>query len=172
MSLSMYSVSVPVFTQILGAMSGVLGRAAAHCEARKIDPAALLNDRLFPDMFPMYRQVQLAVRHATEVAAKLGGGEKVDSTAVPASFAELQDLIARGLDVLDRVDVSRFEGSEDKETVFETPTRSIRFTGLGYLLSFAMPNFFFHVTTAYDILRHTGVEIGKRDFLGKTQALS
>lgn len=172
MSLSMYSVSVPVFSQILAALSGVLDRAATHCEARKIDPAVLLNARLFPDMFPMYRQVQLAVRHSTEAVAKLAGGERLDSSTAPASFAELKELVARGLDMLSAVDASRFEGSAERETIFETSSRTMKFNGQGYLLSFAMPNFFFHATTAYDILRHNGVEIGKRDFIGKAQLLS
>ena len=166
MSLSMYSASVPVATRILNNLSTILGKAAAHCEARKIDEAALLNSRIFPDMFPLTRQVQIACDMAKGGAARLAGVEipKYDDTET--SFAELQARIARTVDFMRSLPPEQFEGSETRDVVLTLPSRTVEFKGQAYLFNFVLPNVYFHASTAYNLLRQGGVEIGKRDFLG------
>ena len=168
MSLSMYSASVPVLKQMLGALSGVLAKAEAHAAEKQIDPAALLGARLFPDMFPLVRQVQIAADFAKGISSRLG------NTEVPswpddagAGFAELQALIAKALAHLDSFTPEQFEGSESREIVLRAGTpKEKKLQGNVYLLQYGLPQFFFHVTTSYAILRHNGVEIGKRDYMG------
>lgn len=163
----MYSASVPVFKQLLGGLSGVLSKAAEHATARKIDPPALLQARLFPDMFPLLRQVQIATDFARSVAARLAGVEVPSAPDTEQSFDELQQRIASTLAFLDSLDSAAFEGSETREIVLRPGTPKERtLSGEAYLLSYGLPQFFFHVTTAYALLRHSGVEIGKRDYMG------
>ena len=167
MSISMYSASVPVFRQMLLALSDVLAKAETHVAAKNIDPKALLQARLFPDMFPLIRQVQTACDFGNSVPARLCG---VDVTAYQDNeegFAELRARIARTVALLDSFDAARFDGSEDREIVLRAGTPKQRIlSGKAYLLAYGLPQFFFHVTTAYDLLRHNGVEIGKKDYMG------
>ncbi|SDD35846.1 DUF1993 domain-containing protein [Aquimonas voraii] len=163
----MYVASVPVFKQLLGGLSGVLTKAAEHAAARKIDPPSLLQARLFPDMFPLLRQVQIATDFARSVAARLAGVEVPSAPDTEQSFDELQQRIASTLAFLDSLDAAAFEGSETREIVLRPGTPKERtLSGQAYLLSYGLPQFFFHVTTAYALLRHSGVEIGKRDYMG------
>lgn len=163
----MYVASIPVFKQLLGGLSGVLTKAAEHAAARKIDPPALLQARLFPDMFPLLRQVQIATDFARSVAARLAGVEVPSAPDTEQSFDELQQRIASTLAFLDSLDSAAFEGSETREIVLRPGTPKERtLSGEAYLLSYGLPQFFFHVTTVYALLRHSGVEIGKRDYMG------
>ncbi len=163
----MYVASVPVFRQLLGGLSGVLTKAAEHAAARKIDPPALLQARLFPDMFPLLRQVQIATDFARSVAARLAGVEVPSAPDTEQSFDELQQRIASTLAFLDSLDPTAFDGSDTREIVLRPGTPKERtLSGQAYLLSYGLPQFFFHVTTAYALLRHGGVEIGKRDYMG------
>ena len=163
----MYVASVPVFKQLLGGLSGVLTKAAEHAAARKIDPPALLQARLFPDMFPLLRQVQIATDFARSVAARLAGVEVPSAPDTEQSFDELQQCIASTLAFLDSLDPAAFDGSDTREIVLRPGTPKERtLSGQAYLLSYGLPQFFFHVTTAYALLRHGGVEIGKRDYMG------
>lgn len=171
MSLSLYDVSIPVFRQILGALSGVLGKAIAHCDEKGIDPATLIAARLYPDMAPFPFQVMQAVNHSVGALARLRG---VDAARVSGldSLPALKAAVDQALVDLDAIRPADLDGAADREVVLTFGQNTSRFTGLGYLLSSAMPNFYFHATTAYDLLRHNGVAIGKRDFMGKTQVLA
>lgn len=168
MSLSMYSASVPVLKQMLGALSDVLAKAEAHATEKKIDPAALLGARLFPDMFPLVRQVQIAADFAKGISSRLANTEVPSWPDNPeAGFAELQELIARTLAHVDSFSAGQFEGSDSREIVLRAGTpKEKKLQGDVYLLQYGLPQFFFHVTTSYAILRHNGVEIGKRDYMG------
>lgn len=167
MSLSMYTASVPVFQQLLSALAGVLSKAEAHATDRKIEPAALLQARLFPDMFALAKQVQVACDFATSVSARLAGAEIPAQEFGDQTFDDLQQRIAATLAFIGALDAARFEGSEAREIVLRPGTpKERRIGGQAYLLSYGLPQFFFHVTTAYDLLRHNGVEIGKKDFMG------
>jgi hypothetical protein len=162
-----YTTSVPVFKQMLGGLKDVLSKAEAHAEAKKIDPVALLQARLFPDMFPMLRQVQVACDFAKSVSARLAGVDVPSYEDKELTFAELQARIAKTLAFIDGLAPERYEGSESREIVTQAGTpKEKRFTGQSYLLNYGLPHFFFHVTTAYAILRHNGVEVGKRDYIG------
>jgi hypothetical protein len=165
MSLSMYQASVPVFVQYLKGLSRVLDKAAPLVEARKIDQAVLLGTRLYPDMFPLVRQVQIASDNAKGCVARLAGQEAPKYEDNEASLAELQARIAKTLDYVQSVKREAIEDSADRTVVLQMRQGSMEFKGADYLTTFALPNFFFHVTTAYDILRSLGVEIGKRDFM-------
>lgn len=166
MSLSMYQASVPVFVHMLGALSHVLSKAEANAAERKIDPQVLVNARLAPDMFPLKGQVQLASDHAKGAPSRLAGRESPRYEDTEATFAELQARISKTLDYLGTFAETDFEGAETRAIVMKGRQRELNFTGLDYLQRFALPNFFFHVTTAYDILRHNGVPLSKSDFLG------
>jgi uncharacterized protein len=166
MRASMYSLSIPVFRRTLTNLSAILDKAAAHAEARKIDPAALLGARLFPDMLAFTRQVQLSSDFAKGTAARLAGEAPPKFDDVEVSFAELKERIARTIAFLDGFKPEQLDGSEQREIELKTPDRTLRFAGLDFLAHWALPNFFFHVTTAYNILRHNGVELGKKDYLG------
>jgi hypothetical protein len=170
MALSMYAASVPVFTRQLKALDAILGKAAAYAEARKFDPAVLLTARLYPDMFTMTRQVQIATDSAKGPAARLAGLPVPSFPDTEATFPELKARIAKTLDFIGSVRPDQIDGSEGREIKLKVgpPDRAeeLVFNGQDYLLSFVLPNFFFHVTTAYVILRHNGLDIGKRDFLG------
>ncbi len=163
----MYSASVPVFTQMLGGLSGVLAKAQAHVEDKKLDPAALLQARLFPDMFPLLRQVQVACDFAKSVTARLAGAEVPKHDDTEQSFADLQARIASVLAFIQGLDMAQFDAAASREVVSQAGTpKEKRFTGQVYLLNYGMPHFYFHVTTAYSILRHNGVEVGKKDYVG------
>jgi hypothetical protein len=168
MTLSLHTASVPVFTQLLGGLSDVLAKAAAHATERKIEPDALLQSRLFPDMFPLLRQVQIACDFAKSVSARLAGAEVPAWEDSEKTFDELQARIRRTLDFIAGLDAGAFEGAAGREIVLRPGTpKERRLDGQAYLLAYGLPQFFFHVTTSYALLRHGGVEIGKRDFMGK-----
>ena len=162
----MYERTVPVFTHALGAMAKILAKAEAHCAARRIDPAVLLGARLFPDMLPLTGQIQSASDSAKFAAARLTGTTGPSFADTETTFEELHARIAKTLDYLASVDPAGFEGAETREIVQKSRRGERHFVGTSYLLTFALPNFFFHVATAYDILRHKGVPVGKSDYLG------
>lgn len=167
MSLSMYSASVPVLKQMLTALSEVLAKAEAHATEKKIDPAALLGARLFPDMFPLVRQVQFATDTAKFAVARLAGVESPRFDDVETTFEELYARLDAVSAYLRTFDEAALEGSQDRSITLTTRTRGeLKFDGRGYLLGFVLPNLFFHATTAYAILRHNGVPLGKLDYLG------
>lgn len=162
----MYSASVPVFVRTLGNLSTILDKAAAHAETRKIDPAVFLGARLYPDMFPLTRQVQVACDFAKGPVARLAGQEPPKFDDTEASIAELQARIARTIAFVQEFKPEQFEGSETRDVQLKIRDQAVTVKGLDYLFNLAKPNFYFHATTAYDILRHNGVELGKRDFIG------
>ncbi|WP_420465073.1 DUF1993 domain-containing protein [Panacagrimonas sp.] len=168
MALSMYQQSVPNFVRALSALRGVLAKGAQHCEARKIDPVVLTSARLYPDMFPLTRQVQIACDMAKNCVTRLGDLEPVRIEDNEQSFADLQVRIDRTLDVLRALTPAQLDGSEDKAIVLKTPRGELSFAGEAYVQTFVLPNIYFHCTTAYDILRHNGVELSKFDFLGRS----
>jgi hypothetical protein len=169
MNASMYSLSIPVFQGSLTNLSAILDKAAAHAQERKIDPAALLDARLYPDMLPFTRQIQLSTDFAKGAAARLAGDAPPKFDDVEVGFSQLKERIARTIAFVNSVAPDRIVGSEERVIELKTATRALRFTGLEFLAHFALPNFFFHVTTAYAILRHNGVPIGKEDFLGRSR---
>ena len=162
----MYEASAPRFANILGNLGAILDKAQMHCDARKIDPLALTGFRLYPDMFPFSRQVQIACDTAKCAVARLAGMEIPKYEDSERTFAELKARIAKTRDFVASVPAARIDGAEAREIVLPMRSGERRFTGLQYLLGHALPNFYFHVTTAYNILRHNGVEIGKQDYLG------
>jgi len=162
----MYSISVPVFVRGLGNLSTILDKAAAHAEARKFDPAVLLASRLFPDMFPLTRQVQIACDFAKGPVSRLAGKEPPKFDDNETSIPELQARIARTVAFVQEFKPEQLAGSETREIQLKIRDQTITVAGLPYLLNMAMPNFYFHATTTYNILRHNGVELGKRDFIG------
>ena len=165
MSLSMYQASVPVIQKALTNLGKILEKGEAHATAKKIEPSVLLQTRLYPDMFPLVRQVQIASDVAKGVA-RLAGADVPSFEDKETSFAELQDRIARTLAFVGSLTQAQIDGSEQKEIVLKMRVGELKFTGQAYLLEFVLPNVFFHTTTTYAILRQCGVEIGKRDFLG------
>jgi len=167
MTLSMHAASVPVFRQMLGSLDNLLAKAESHAAERKIDPAALLQARLFPDMFPLLKQVQIACDFAKGVSGRLAGVELPVFDDSEQTFAELRALVAKTIAFISGLDAARFDGSEDREIVLRPGTpKERRFVGQAYLLNYGLPQFFFHVTTAYALLRHNGVELGKKDYMG------
>jgi len=166
MALSMYSASVPVFVRYLSALAGVLKKAEAHCAAKKIDPSVLVTARLYPDMFALARQVQIASDHAKGCCARLAGVEIPKFADTEATFDELQERIKKTLDFVKGFKPADIDGSDSKDIVLDIHGTKYEFQGADYLSIWALPNFFFHTTTAYAILRHSGVEVGKRDFMG------
>ena len=164
----MYQASAPRFAAMLRNLSALIDKAQAHCAARKIDPAAITAFRLYPDMFPFTRQVQIACDTAKGAVARLAGVDIPKHEDTEQSFAELQARIAKTVDFIESVKAERIDGSEERDIVLQMRSGERRFKGMPYLLGFAYPNFYFHITTAYNILRHNGVELGKLDFLGKT----
>lgn len=167
MTISLYAASVPVFKQMLNALSDVLHKAEAHATAKNIDPNALLEARLYPDMFPLIRQVQIAVDFAKGVSARLAEVELPKYDDSETTFAELQALLAKVLAFIDGIQPAQVDGKEGIEIVTRPGTpKEKRFSGQSYLLTYGLPQFFFHVTTTYAILRHNGVEVGKRDYMG------
>ena len=167
MSSNLYITSVPVFQQMLRALAAVLAKAQAQAEARKIDPAALLQARLFPDMFPLLRQVRVACDFAKSVAGRLAGVDLPAFADDEQTFDDLQARIAKTLAFLDGLGAQQFEGSATREIVTQAGTpKEKRFAGQSYLLNYGLPHFFFHVTTAYNLLRHNGIDVGKTDYIG------
>ena len=167
MTSPIYTASIPVFKQMLGGLSGVLAKADAHVAAKKIDPNALLQARLFPDMFPLLRQVQVATDFAKSVSARLAGVDVPKLDDNEQTFADLQARITTVLTFIDGLDVALFDEAATREIVTQAGTpKEKRFTGTSYIFNYALPHFFFHTTTAYDILRHNGVEVGKKDYIG------
>jgi hypothetical protein len=164
----MFESSIPVFTQFLNALAAILRKAEAHCEAKKIDPEALLAARLFPDMFPLRRQVQLACDFAKGAGARLAGIPVPSFADEEKTFAELAARIAKTLDFLRTLKKEQFADAATRTVTLKIGGQDMSFPGATYLNHFALGNFYFHLTTAYDILRHNGLEIGKRDFMGST----
>ena len=157
---------VPALAQSLRALDQILAKAEAHCEARKIDPAVLVNDRLAPDMLPFRRQVGMTCDHAKFAAARLSGAEAPRFEDTEQTFPELRERVAKTLAFIESVPEAAFEGADGKTISLKAGPRELSFPAPAYLSGFATPNFYFHLTTAYNILRHNGVELGKRDFLG------
>jgi hypothetical protein len=166
MSLSMYQATVPAFLRQLAALSAILDKAAAHAAARKVDPAVLLATRLYPDMFPLTRQVQLTCDFAKNTVSRLAGVEPQKLADTEASFDELKARIAKTVEIVNGFKAAQIDGSEGRDVTIPMGGQPRTFKGQDFLLNFALPNFYFHATTAYAILRHCGVEVGKRDFIG------
>ena len=166
MTISMFKVSVPIFVQHLTALSSVLDKAAAHAEAKQIDPAFLLNMRLFPDMYPLVRQAQQATSQSVRACSALAGVEPINLPNTETTFPELKARIGKTIDYVKGFKPAQIDGTEDKDITLKLGTSERKFTGQGLLLNHVLPNFYFHCTTAYDILRHCGLEVGKRDFMG------
>ena len=167
MTISMHQASVSVFTQFLGNLSDLLDRAAVHAELRKIDPAVLLNTRLHPNMYNVTRQVGEAIRHAVVSCALLAGVDPPVFPDTEPDIAELKARIATAIAFVGGLPPAQINAAADKEVVFTFRNGTTRnFTGQSLLLTFSVPQFFFHVTTTYDILRHCGVDLIKKDFLG------
>ena len=164
--MSTYDLTVPAFLQILGALSGVLGKAEAHCKAKNIQPDVLLSARLYPDMFPLTRQIQTVCDFAAKSCARLTGSEVPTTQDTEKSFAELGQRIAKTIDYVKTFKPAQFDGAETRNVELKFPNATFNFTGKDYFLNFVVPNFYFHYTTAYAILRHNGVQVGKGDFLG------
>ena len=166
MPVTMSQLTLPAFRRGLDALSAILCKAEAHATAKKIDETVLLQARLFPDMLPFVRQVQMACDLSKGAAARLGGVEVPSFPDTEATFAQLHDRIARTRDFIGSVAPAAIDGSETRSVSLKGRDRTLEFNGQDYLLGFVLPNFYFHLTTAYAILRHNGVEIGKMDFLG------
>ncbi|SAI73936.1 Uncharacterized protein conserved in bacteria [Bordetella ansorpii] len=168
MTPALFSSSVPVLKQMLSALSDVLKKAEDQASAKNIEPAAYLEARLYPDMFPLIRQVQIAADFAKGITSRLAGADVPKWENTETSFADLQALIAKTLAHVDAFSPEQFAQSETREIVLRPGTpKEKKLSGSTYLLHYGLPQFFFHVTTAYAILRHNGVEIGKRDYMGQ-----
>ncbi|CAL61649.1 conserved hypothetical protein [Herminiimonas arsenicoxydans] len=168
MTISLYAASVPVLKQMLNSVSDLLKKTEEHAAAKNIDPNAYLQARLYPDMFPLIRQVQIAGDFARGVSARLAGLDvpKVDDS-LATTFADLRAMLAETITFLDSIKPAQIDGQEARDIVLRPGTpKERKFNGQDYLLHFGLPQFFFHVTTTYAILRHNGIEIGKRDYMG------
>ena len=166
MKISMYQASAPRFANTLRNLSAILDKAQAHAEARKIDPLVLAGSRLYPDMLALARQVQIACDNAKGAVARLAGVEVPKHEDTEQSFADLKARIAKTLAFIETLGPAQIDGSEDRDISLKLGQREVQWKGMQYLLGFALPNFYFHVVTAYDILRHNGVELAKRDYIG------
>lgn len=167
MSLSMYDASVPRFAHMLRSLDAILAKAQGHAAAKKIDPAVLLGARLFPDMLPFVKQVQIATDHAKGAVARLAGTDVPRYEDNEQSFDELRARLAKTIAFVESFVPAQFEGSENRDIALKAGGQDLSFKGMPYLIGYAIPNFHFHLVTAYNILRHNGVEIGKGDYLGK-----
>jgi len=167
MTISMYQASLPSLIRSLNNLAALLEKGSAHAEAKKIDPAVLINSRLYPDMFPLGRQVQIASDIARRGAARLAGLEAPPLEDNETTFAQLIDRLRKVITYLEALTPEQIDGSEEKLITLPVGKNTMTFEGLNYLLYFILPNVYFHVTTAYNILRHCGVELGKGDYLGK-----
>lgn len=166
MTLSMYQASVPAFIRALNNLAAILEKGAAHAQARKIDESVLLNSRLFPDMFPLVRQVQIATDTARSGAGRLAGVDFPSYEDKESTFPELAQRIRNTVGFLESLQPTQIDGGEDKTITWQSRSSSKSMQGQPYLMNHLLPNVHFHVTTAYNILRHNGVEVGKKDFLG------
>jgi len=166
MTISMYQASVPAFVRGLTNLSAILDKAAADAEARKIDPAVLINSRLAPDMFPLARQIMIAADFAKGPVARLAGVEVPKYEDNETTIAEFKARIEKTIAFVKSFTPSQIDGSEEKDITITIAGNPMSFKGLPYLVDFALPNFYFHLACAYAILRHNGVPIGKRDFIG------
>jgi len=167
MKISMYQASVPAFTLMLNNLSAILEKAMAHADAKKIDPAVLVNARLYPDMFPLSRQVQIATDNIKGSVARLAGLEPPKYEDNEVSFPELIARLRKTADYLATLKPEQIDGSEDRTITLKFRDTTRTFVGMPYLLNYVLPNVYFHITTVYGILRHNGIEIGKQDYLGK-----
>lgn len=166
MSLTMYQASIPQFQRMLGNLASILEKAESWAAEKNIDPAVLINMRLAPDMFPLKRQLQIATDAAKGCAARLAGVDIPGYPDTEETFAELQARLRKTIDFLASVTPAQINGSEDKVITLNFPGMELKFSGRDYLFQFVQPNFYFHLTTAYAILRHNGLGVGKMDFLG------
>ena len=165
--MSFYDGSVPAFLQILGSLTGILGKAEAHCKAKNIQPDVLLGARLYPDMLPLSKQIQLACDFATKGCARLTQSEVPSTPDTEKTFDELKARLGKTADYVKAFKPAQFDGADARDVTFPAgPDKTMTVKGQQFLSHFALPNFYFHAATAHDILRHNGVEIGKRDFLG------
>ena len=165
--MSFYDAVVPAYLQILNSLTGLLTKAEAYCEVKKIEPAVLLGSRLYPDMLPLTKQVQLVCDHASRGCARLTHSEVPSTPDTETTFAELKQRLAKTIDYVKSFTPAQFEGADAKDVTFPVgPGRTMTLKGQQFLSAFSFPNFYFHAVTAHGILRHSGVEIGKRDFLG------
>jgi hypothetical protein len=165
--MSFYDASVPAFLQILGSLTGILTKAEAHCKAKNIAPEVLLGARLYPDMLPFSRQIQLVCDFAAKGCARLTHSEVPVTPDTEKTFDELKQRLAKTVDYVNAFKPEQFDGAETRDVTFPVgPTNTLTLKGQQFLNNFAFPNFYFHAATAHGILRHNGVEIGKRDFLG------
>ena len=165
--MSFYDAVVPAYLQMLGSLTGILGKAEAHCKAKNIQPDVLLGSRLFPDMLPLSKQIQLASDFAAKGCARLTHSEVPSTPDTEKTFEELKQRLAKTADYVKAFKPSQFDGADARDVTFPAgPDKSMTVKGQQFLSHFALPNFYFHAATAHDILRHNGVEIGKRDFLG------
>jgi hypothetical protein len=166
MAISMYQITIPVFTRALNNLSAILNKGAAHAEAKKIDPSVFINARLAPDMFALARQIQIATDAVKGCGARLAGVEIPSFADTEASFPELLERIAKTQAFLNSITEAQLEGSEDRTVTLKMRGNDVEFKGMAYLQGVVLPNLYFHITTAYGILRHNGVELGKMDYLG------
>ncbi len=167
MSQLIYDVTVPTLVRALNNLAGVLDKARSHAESEKIDPSALLTMRLYPDMFPLTRQVQIATDNAKGCVARLAQQDAPKYEDNESSFADLRARLEKTVGYIKSIEARSFDGAGDRPVALKFPQRTLNFkSGWEYLLGFALPNVYFHCTTAYDILRHGGVKLGKGDFLG------
>ena len=169
MSISMYDCSIPVLTRGLTNLSAILDKAAAHAAAKKFDPLVLAQSRLFPDMYPLVRQVQIACDTAKGAAARLAGIEVPKHEDTEVNFADLKARIAKTLEMVNSITPARMQEAEKRAIEIKFPNGSWKFTAAGYLTDFVLPNFYFHVAMVYALLRKAGVDIGKGDYLGEIQ---
>ena len=167
MTISMFQASAPVFVQGLKGVDIVLDKAAAFAAERKVDPAVLLQTRLYPDMFAFTRQVQIVTDNAKGCMSRLAGQAPPSYEDVESSFDELKARVAKTLAHVESFTADQIDGSEDRPIVLKFPGGERHFTGQAYLLGHVLPNFFFHYATAYDLMRHNGVELAKKHFLGQ-----
>jgi len=166
MSFSIYTASAPVFVRMLSNLSAILDKAEAHCTERKIAPEALLQFRLYPDMFPLVRQVQIATDMTKGAAARLAQAEVPSYADTEVTFDDLRARLAKTIDFIKSLKPEQFDGAEDRTVTIKTGGQDRQFKGSDYLLNFALPHAYFHATTTYAILRHCGVELGKKDYIG------
>jgi hypothetical protein len=164
--MTLYDASVPRYLHMLRNLAAILAKGEEHATAHKIDPAALLGARLFPDMLPLVKQVQIASDQAKGATARLAGVEVPRFEDTEQSFAELQERLAKTIVFIESLPAEGFEGAEARQINLKVGGQDLTFQGMPYLLGYALPNFYFHVVTAYDILRHNGVELHKHDYIG------
>ena len=165
--MSFHDIAVSAYLQILGSLTGILTKAEAHCTAKKIQPEVLLGARLYPDMLPLSKQIQLACDFAAKGCARLTGSEVPSVPDTETTFEELKQRLAKTIDYVKAYKPAQFDGADARDVTFPAgPDKSITMKGQQFLGSFSLPNFYFHAATAHGILRHNGVEVGKRDFLG------